>query len=342
MVGTHNSYHVAPEPRLFEAEKAAIEAFGEQAKSLGDINSLNYTHQSLTRQLDSGIRSFELDVWADPEGGLFAKPLAPSLLKVPDVTIPPRLDAPGFKVLHIVDIDFGTTCPTFVGCLEEIKAWSDANSNHVPIVINVELKDGPLPSPLDITKVVKIDAAQMDALDAEIRSVFDEDRLLTPDDVRGDATTLHEAVTTEGWPELDDVRGQIMLFMDNGGGYRSDYLSGHPSLEGRVLFTSSAEDGDDDQAVVKINDPTDAPRITELVKQGFFIRTRADADLTEATTGDTTNRQLALDSGAQIVSTDYPIAEPAANGYVVAFDDGAQVRCNKVIVDACPTGRLEE
>ncbi|HNI34971.1 MAG TPA: phosphatidylinositol-specific phospholipase C1-like protein [Microthrixaceae bacterium] len=341
MIGTHNSYHVAPETRLFEAEKAAVEAFGEPAKALGDINALNYTHQSLTDQLESGIRSFELDIWADPEGGLFAKPLAPSMLNVPDTPIPSGLDAPGFKVLHIVDIDFGTTCPTFVGCLQEIRAWSDANADHVPIVINVELKDDPLPAPLDITKVVKIDATQMDALDAEIRSVFDDERLLTPDDVRGDAETLRDAVTTEGWPEIDDVRGQIMLFMDNAGGYRTDYLAGHPSLEGRVLFTSSAEDGDDDQAVVKINDPTEAPRITELVKQGFFIRTRADADLVEATTGDTTDRDLALESGAQVVSTDFPIGEPAANGYVVGFEKGPQVRCNRVIVERCPAGGVE-
>lgn len=174
--------------------------------------------------------------------------------------------------------------------------------------------------------------------DAEIRSVFEEDRLLTPDDVRGDAATLREAVTTTGWPKLGDVRGQVMLFMDNGGDLHDLYLTGHPSLEGRALFTSAAEDGDDDEAVVKVNDPAEAPRITRLVNDGFFVRTHADADLTEAQTNDTTDREITLRSGAQVVSTDFPIAEPAANGYVVAFPAGPQVRCNPVLVTGAPDG----
>jgi len=341
MIGTHNSYHIAPAPPLFDALKQVAAQLGPDAGGLGDVNALNYTHQSLTDQLESGIRSFELDTWADPAGGLFAKPLGPGFLQA-DSPLPTGVDAPGFKVFHIVDIDFMSRCPTMIACLTEIKTWSDAHPDHVPIVINVELKDDPLPGALGITKVVKIDGAQLDAFDAEVRTVFDEDQLLTPDDVRGDAATLRDAVTTTGWPKVDEVRGQVMLFMDNGGQYRTDYLAGHPSLEGRVLFTSAAEDGDDDQAVVKINDPGEAARITDLVKQGFFIRTRADSDLSQATTNDTTDREITFDSGAQVVSTDFPIAEPAPNGYVVAFPAGPQVRCNAVVVTRCPTGPLEK
>src|SRR5690349_16515581 len=101
MIGTHNSYHVAPEAKLFAAEKAVAAGLGPDAGGLGDINSLGYTHQSLTDQLDSGIRSFELDVWADPVGGLFSKPLAPALLNITDTPMPTGVDGPGFKVLHI-------------------------------------------------------------------------------------------------------------------------------------------------------------------------------------------------------------------------------------------------
>lgn len=341
MIGTHNSYHVAPEAKLFEAEKAIAAGLGPDAGGLGDINSLGYTHQPLPDQLESGIRSFELDAYSDPEGGRYAKPLAPEYLGITDTPMPTGMDQPGFKVLHIADVDFISTCQTLVGCLTEIKTWSDAHPDHVPIVINLELKADGLPASLNATVPAPIDAAALDALDTEIRSVFDEDQLLTPDDVRGDAATLRDAVTTTGWPKLADVRGQVMIFMDNGGEVHEAYLAGHPSLEGRVLFTSAAEDGDDDEAVVKVNDPKEAPRITQLVKDGFFVRTRADADLAEAKTNDTTNREITLDSGAQVVSTDFPIAEPAANGYVVAFPKGPQVRCNAVIVKACPTGPLE-
>lgn len=33
-------------------------------------------------------------------------------------------EGPGFKVLHVQDVDYETTCPTLVGCLEEVRDWS--------------------------------------------------------------------------------------------------------------------------------------------------------------------------------------------------------------------------
>lgn len=342
MIGSHNSYHVAPEPAYFAKLAEAAKGLGSAASDLGDINSLEYTHAPLATQLERGIRSFELDVWADPTGGLFSTPIAPSFLGV-TTKMPTGLDQPGFKVLHIVDIDFISTCQVFIACLKEMKTWSDANPNHVPIVILVELKDDPLPKPLDITKVVPIDATQMDALDAEIRSVLADDELITPDLVRGDSATLRDAVSTKGWPRLGDVRGRFMFMMDNGDPKQAEYLVGHDSLKGRVIFTS-ADEGKPDGAVLKENDAGDGSRIKSLVDQGYFIRTRADADLVEATANDTRNRTITMASGAQVVSTDFPPGEPDAdNGYVVSFDTPLAVRCNPVAVPTggCPSGPLE-
>lgn len=335
LIGSHNSYHVGPAGEYFDKLVAAAEGLGEQASSLGDVTSLAYTHAPLATQLDRGTRSFEIDVWADPAGGLFSKPAAPDFLGA-KTTIPTGLDQPGFKVLHIVDIDFESTCQVFVGCLRDLLAWSNANSGHLPIVILVELKDDPLPKPLDVTKVVPIDAAQMDALDAEIRSVLQPDKLITPDLVRGAAPTLREAVSTTGWPKVADVRGRFMFLMDDSD-KREEYLVGHPSLAGRVLFTSSGE-AQPDGAVLKENDPGDGSRIASLVGQGYFVRTRADADLAEARSNDTARREVTFASGAQVVSTDFPVGEAnAGNGFVVAFDGPVQARCNPVAAPpACP------
>ena len=343
MIGSHNSYHVAPEPAYFAKLAEAAKGLGSAASDLGDINSLVYTHAPLTTQLGRGIRSFELDVWADPAGGLFSKPIAPTFLNV-TAELPTGLDQPGFKVLHIVDIDFISTCQVFIGCLREMKAWSDAHPDHVPIVILVELKDDPLPKPLDITKVVPIDATQMDALDAEIRSVLSDDQLITPDLVRGDAATLRDALNTTGWPRLGDVRGRFMFMMDNGDPKQAEYLAGHDSLKGRAIFTS-ADEGRPDGAVLKENDAGDGSRIQDLVKQGYFIRTRADADLVEAKANDTSNRDITLASGAQVVSTDFPPGEPDAdNGYIVSLGTPLAVRCNPIAVPTggCPNGPLEK
>lgn len=339
-VGTHNSYHVAPAPALFEAEKAAVSLLGPEAEALGNIDSLLYTHDSLTEQLDQGIRAFELDVFADPEGGRFAQPLAPSLLNVADTPLPQHMDEPGYKVIHIQDIDFMSTCPTLVRCLDEIDDWSDANPDHLPLMIQIELKDDPLPAPLDITEIVPIGGPELDALDAEIRAVFDDDELITPDDVRGDAATLDEAVTTTGWPTVGESRGRVLFFLDNGGDVHEQYLAGRPNLEGRAAFTSAAEAGDADRAVVKRNDPLD-DTIDDEVAAGYLVRTRADADLVESWTNDTGPRDAALASGAQIISTDFPAAKRAATGYAVTFGQAVEVRCNAVLVTACPTTPID-
>ena len=98
---------------------------------------------------------------------------------------------------------------------------------------------------------------------------------------------------------------------------------------GRVLFTN-ARPGDPDAAFVEHNDAI-PDEITALVKQGYLVRTRSDADTKEGRSGDTTTRDAALRSGAQIVSTDYPWFEPSKwTGYTVALPGKASVRCNPV------------
>ncbi len=171
--------------------------------------------------------------------------------------------------------------------------------------------------------------------------------LLTPDDVRGDFATLEEAVTTDGWPTLAESRGKLLFLMDNGGGYRTDYLQGHPSLSGRVMFTN-ANPGQPDAAFVKRNDAVgEHDEIVDLVEQGYVVRTRADADTVQARTGDTTTRDAALSSGAQWVSTDYPTTGPSyaqrwGTQYVARIGEGEWLRCNPVaFVAGCDQDLLE-
>jgi len=323
-VGTHNSYHIAPEaPILFWLDVFA-NAVPDIASALGDPALLNYTHPPLATQLDRGVRTFELDVAADPDGGKFSTPLLPQLLNL-SVAPPVGVDQPGMKVVHIQDIDFQSTCPTLIGCMDELKTWSDANPDHLPIIINIELKEDQLPAPFDATQIVPFDVTQLDALDAEITSVLG-DRLITPDDVRGDAVDLRTAITTVGWPTVADSRGRFLFFIDNAD-KRETYLEGHPSLSGRVMFTSSGE-GQPDGAVIKENNPADGARLRQLVQDGYLVRTRADADVTAP---DPAVRDIALASGAQIVHTDFPPGgSDPRTGYVVSFGTRVAARCNPV------------
>ncbi|WP_425478535.1 Ca2+-dependent phosphoinositide-specific phospholipase C [Xanthomonas cissicola] len=49
----------------------------------------------------------------------------------------------------------------------------------------------------------------MDALDAEVRSVFQAGEYISPDQVRGRAPTLNAAVLAHGWPSLAQARGRV-------------------------------------------------------------------------------------------------------------------------------------
>lgn len=329
VLGSHNSYHIQPRPELF----SLLLAFSEPL-----ARSFEYTHLPLEEQFATqGIRQIELDVFADPNGGLYANRAGQRAATGDGASGVPALSEPGLKVLHVQDIDFETTCFTLVECLTDVRRWSDANPGHVPLMVLIEAKDDPIPDPVNLGFVTPLpfDAAQLDGLDAEIRSVFSPERLVTPDDVRGDRDTLEQAVLEDGWPTLGESRGRILFALDNGGDKKATYTAGHPSLRGRVLFTS-AEPGEDEAGFVKLNDPIDdGARIRELVAQGFIVRTRADADTLEARSGDTTMRDAALASGAQFVSTDYPVPNPDfGTGYFVEIPGGTPARCNPVSAPA--------
>jgi hypothetical protein len=333
VLGTHNSYHIAPKP-------AVLDTLSPQRRQ-----GLEYSHRTLTEQLAQlGVRQFEIDVFADPEGGRYARPAA---YKLTGDSIDPVMQTPGFKVFHVQDLDVRSTCPTLVACLTEIKAWSTANPGHLPLMIMIEAKDGAIQSRPEAEFVTPhpIGARELDALDAEIRSVFAADRVITPDSVRGDRATLDEAIRTNGWPTLRQARGKVMFALDNTDRKRDAYLEGHPSLRGRMLFVT-APAGDPATAFIKMNDalgPAEA-RIREQVKAGYLVRTRADEPTIEARNGATTRRDSAFRSGAQFVSTDYPEVSPFGSGYVarVPGPAGAIARCNPVNAPAeCRDGLLK-
>lgn len=225
VIGSHNSYHIAPYNTVLEL----IAATGRRR-----AESLDYTHPPLATQFSrQGIRQVELDVYADPKGGLFAAPSARKVLlglgkePGPDPDANGQLKKPGLKILHVPDVDFRSTAPTFVDALKQIRAWSQANRGHVPILILVELKDDAIPGLP--THPVHFGREELETVDAEVLSVFAKTEILTPDRVRGRFATLPEAIRSQGWPLLGDVRGLVLFALDNEGAVRDRYIEGHPA-----------------------------------------------------------------------------------------------------------------
>lgn len=340
-MATHNSYH----REVSFAEQKFME--------LNDPNFRNllYSHASLPQQFErQRARGIELDVFPDPDGGLYADPLIRKA-----AGLPPPADAdlkkPGFKVLHWADFDYQSSCVTLKGCLTQVKEWSQRQPGHVTVPILLELKQtDPRLEEQGGAKSPPWDTAMLDALDAEIRSVFPDDDTVTPDDLRRPGKTLEQSVLRHGWPKISQTRGQTMFLMDNDDQQLQDAYraGGRESLQGRVLFTDS-EPGRADAAFMKVNDPTGANKavIQDLVKRGYFVRTRSDIPLDQAASGDTGMLRDALDSGAQMVSTDFPVPGLAArygSDYVAELPGGRDVaRCNPVTVRKwqCPWRPLE-
>jgi predicted alpha-1,2-mannosidase len=323
VIGTHNSYHAGISPN---------ESKVWQKQFPKEYAGLEYRHPPLAQQLDSGVRQIELDVFADSKGGRYAHPSGPKMAADAGLPADPPFDPqgvmlkPGFKVIHVQDVDYRSTCQPFVECLREVRQWSLAHPRHIPIFIVIETKQD-VPKGSKLTEPERFTAATFDALDAEIRSVFAADEMVTPDDVRGSAESLEQAVLAGNWPSLDSARGKVMFLMDQHD-VTPVYLQGHPSLRGRVLFTNSSP-GDADAAFIERNDGP-AGEIAELVRMGYLVRTRTDADTKEARANDTKRRDTAIASGAQLLSTDYPASEPASweGHFHVSLPTGKVSRCN--------------
>ncbi len=319
-IGTHNSYHIAPSLALRKLIEGAIPGQGE---------ALNYSHPPLSDQLDSGIRQLELDVFADPDGGLYADPLGPRLVGDTPINTGDEWKQPGFKILHSPDFDANTRVPTLRGALVELRAWSLAHPNHEPVMVLLELKTESfspriLPPPFDKDALVR--------LETEICDELSEAQRLSPDDVRGASPTLREAVRARGWPRLSQTRGKFLFALDNEGNEREAYLALSPNNDGRgrACFVSVAPTHPA-AAWMKRNDPqTGFNDIRTLVAQGFMVRTRADADLKEPLAHDRTRFDLAASSGAQWISTDAPDPDPRWPDYFAGWPNHAVFRLNPV------------
>lgn len=322
VVGTHNSYKQA-----IPADEMAVMVAAKGQAALG----IDYGHRRLVEQLDAGARQLEIDVVADPDGGRYAKPLT---VFGRGTVLPPEAAAalakPGFKTLHMPDIDFRTSCVTFVACLTQIRTWSDAHRDHAPILIMLNAKEGAATMPGGVTPLVFTEKLY-DDLDAEIRSVFGDDRLITPDQVQGKAKTLREGVLAGGWPKIGAARGKVFFALDESPEKVAVYRGKRASLEGRAMFVN-IDEASPAAAYLTLNDPIgQKDRIAAAVKAGFIVRTRADADTVAARTNDVRQRTAALTSGAQYVSTDYMWADPRLpGGYTVRLTGGDAAVCNPV------------
>ncbi|WP_460515039.1 Ca2+-dependent phosphoinositide-specific phospholipase C [Cyclobacterium sediminis] len=316
LIGTHNSYKKAiPEPLLKRIK--------DENPSMAE--SLDYSHPNFWEQLNAGLRLFELDIYYDPEGGRFSNPLGKGM--VDSLQWDKGFDAPGFKVFHVQDIDFLSHHALFRDYLADLKTWSSFHPNHLPIFISINAKDENYPD-LGFTQTLQFDQVAFGQLDKEIESFLGLEKLITPKNIQGEYKDLKTAVLESGWPNLDEARGKFIFILDEGEQKVASYLA-----KGDGLIFVKVPEEHSMSAIHIINDPIkNYDQISEYVKRGYIVRTRADAGTKEARSNDTKRREMAFSSGAQLVSTDYYKADPRwEGGYKVHFEEEAYARINPLV-----------
>jgi hypothetical protein len=336
IIGSHNSYKKLPDPRVMKFMMKMRKRLGDAADPL----RIDYGHLPFDSQFaDYGVRGLEIDIYNDPKGGnLYKRKINAFVRGVPVKSGIAELKKPGFKVLRIKDVDYLTNYYTFRESLIALKRWSDANPKHLPIFVNLEPKTaGPADESgtlrfLGFKRVIPFDASAYDSVDAEIKSVFGNDliSILTPDRLRGSYPSLKEMALHNGWPSLDQSRGKIIFILL--GGSKEDYLKGHPALTGRAMCVYGSPGKGETAFIMQDESIGDSANIVKLIKQGYIVRTRSDIETIDARSNDPHRKLAAMQSGAQIISTDYYKPDLRLSSFEVRWEGRHVGRVNPVLL----------
>ena len=292
-LATHNSYQSPAVEETFKLysslENVSFGAFK------GEVAS--FWSETLTNQLNSGIRSLEMDIEVFDRDGEIS-----------------------FTCMHSPYLEMATSCYDFAIAMKEIAMWSDNNPNHLPVTIIIEPKSFFIP--LKDMKAFGIGYA--DDFDAMLRETLG-DKLFTPADMLGDYESFGAMRADDGWCEVKDMLGKVLILLHQGG-TTEDYIDSDPTLRSQAMFPMlRINDIDRDCAsFILCNDPGVILEMAdEIAESRIICRTRADkyASITEK------RLTQAMASTAQIVSTDYPPrTDSTPESYVVSFGNNTTVR----------------
>ena len=265
----------------------------------------NYTHANLSIQADRlGVRQFELDVHYIPGMGL--------------------------RVFH-TNLDPGSNCLGFAGCMQVLLDWSLANPHHAPLWIFVEPKDEPF-------LVEELGILQM--IQDEINLTWPAELQITPTDVQGNVSDLRTAVTTVGWPTLEESRGKVVFVLLDKTEIRDYYVSQNPTLLNQSMFAIVEENHSLASVISFVNPETHGERLRNASEMGFMVRTRPDVATVEAQEVNYTRFELAMLTGANFITTDFPGSDLEVE-YAIWLPQGP-VMCNSQIAPSHCTARAIE
>ena len=131
------------------------------------------------------------------------------------------------------------------------------------------------------------------------------------------------------WPTLAQARGKVIFVLNDSPAKIAAYQGPRKSLQGRAMFVATDEASPLATFLVLPDPVKDGARIREAVRAGFMVVTRADEETREARENRTARRDAAFASGAQIVQTDFAVADPGIGPYRVSLKDNPDALCGR-------------
>lgn len=268
-IASHNSYKtgLTPETKYFyHGPLAAI--MGKQ---------YDYIFDTITEQLNCGIRSIELDA---------------NKIKTDD----------GFKIecLHSDLLETNSTMINFDKGLHEIRMWMDRNPDALPIIVLVEPKGGK-----------NFDLEAFDKFDEMLFDNFG-DKLVTPKKLLDGAGVkdFDEFRAKNAYPTVDSLKGKIIFLLHEKDSLET-YMERDPDMQKSAMnialeYTTVEKKGKEYSRfsfTAILNDPTkQKDLIAKAVNEdNFMVRTRLDK---YAVVKDHWYKN-GIESDANILSTDY-------------------------------------
>ncbi len=296
-LGTHNSYQTS----AIEETKKLYDSLSALTFGIYKPDAIEFESETLTDQLNCGLRSFEMDIETFERDGEIS-----------------------FTCMHSPYFEMSTSCYDFSLALKEISMWSDNNPNHLPLTIIIEPKKTFLP--LEDMKFFNIDYAL--ALDETLKANLGE-KLFTPADMLRDYESFGEMRAADDWCKVKDMLGKVVVLLHEGE-VTEEYIAVDLSVKTQAMFPMLREKdiNRDCASFILSNKPEELLEISEEVigEKKIMVRTRADkfGQITDE------RRENAFASGANIISTDYPVRTDSEYGdYIVTFSEKSTVRKNK-------------
>lgn len=204
-----------------------------------------------------------------------------------------------FPVYATSGIDGVSSCPNVSFCLQEVRQYTVANSNHFPIFVILEA-----------TSDAQIPTAKWfwDWFDTALTSAWPEYDIVKPSDVMGSFTTVKASVKARGWPSLQSSMGKVVFLLRVN---QTAYSDGTNNLKDRVGFPifPLGTNTSGDAVVFESTHPLyHVKDIQDAVQQNYLVITRTDATFTpegvEAFDADTYFALLDADGDGQTTTTE--------------------------------------